>query len=111
MPTKAEPYFKAVLGVKAAYLQDRSVEECLNCKMKLCQGCPKDQSKFKGEYMAKKKKSDYQEFWEGYKNWPPGYYCYVCGKPIEEGKLCKFHKVHFGEQWYIEKIQKMEAAK
>lgn len=27
--------------------------------------------------------------------WPAGYFCYVCGDPIDEGKLCKKHENYF----------------
>lgn len=34
---------RLALGVKAAFLKERRIEQCLNCKKPECNGCPKDE--------------------------------------------------------------------
>ena len=40
MPRPKKEISETQLGVKAAFLKERSIEDCLNCPKPRCNGCP-----------------------------------------------------------------------
>ena len=97
-------------GVTISVLKERQISDCLNCKMKQCFGCPIDRDRQEGtnKYMNAKEKSDLRTLRYLIQRWPEGYYCFICGNPIEEGKLCSKHKNFFNKALIEEADKRME---
>lgn len=45
--------------------------------------------------MNAKEKHALQDMKKRFANYPPGFYCYICGEPIDDGRLCKKHEKYF----------------
>ena len=44
------------LGTRESTLKERSIEQCLNCQKKVCNGCPKDWKSERKRKLEKKEK-------------------------------------------------------
>lgn len=45
--------FRSDIGVKAAYMKYRTIEDCLTCGKPKCNGCPTAEKEYLAKYMYK----------------------------------------------------------
>lgn len=43
-------------------------------------------------------KIKFREMRKRFINWPDGYFCYICGEPIDKGVLCNKHANYFNAE-------------
>lgn len=48
-----DEHFRYDIGVKAAYMKYRTIEDCLNCGKPKCNGCPTAEKEYLAKYMYK----------------------------------------------------------